>query len=186
MKRTLMYTTGILATVPGLAPLIGFLPTPPGQKAIFVTVAEFLGVAVILLLWTWRKRILRMGRRSTTRISAFIVLVFFLAFGASEWLHTVTLASEEGRTTVFVPLCPGENLRYMINEAGSVHMALIRYGSDALVDASQETPGWLAITTVLLLLAHEVMLLAPVVLCCGLALKTDGTGFALMTGKADK
>jgi hypothetical protein len=182
MKKTLMAASLVLATVPGLAPLTGCLPTPPGQKVAFVAVAEFMGVAAIFVLWIWRKRIIRIKLRSATIISVVIAVAFFLAFGMSVWLHAVAMPYEEGRTAVFIPLWPSEHLAAMIEKAGSPQLALVEYGADAVIDASYETPVSLAITNALVLLAHQVMLLAPVVLCCGLALRTKGTGFTLGAG----
>jgi hypothetical protein len=59
----------------------------------------------------------------------------------------------------------------MIDKAGSRYGALIEYGADSLIEASQKTPTSLAATTLIVLTAYQVMLLVPVLLCCGLGLR---------------
>ena len=171
MKQVLLVASGILATIPGLAALTGHLPTPPGQEALFAAVAEVLGVSAILILYVQRGRIIKLRAGTVTKIGVALALFFLVGFGLNVWLKNVTVVSEEGRSSVFLPLWPGDELNEMINKAGSSHQALINNGADALIDASHKTPFSLAVTTVVVLAAYQVVLLVPVLLCCGLALR---------------
>ena len=177
MKQVLLIASGVLATVPGLASLTGHLPTPPGQKILFSAVAEVLGVSTILIFWIGRRWIAQLTGGTATRIGVALGVFFLVCFGLNTWLQTVTVVSEQGRSPVFLPLWPGNELAHMIDNAGSRHRALIAYGADSLIDASQETPFSLAVTMFIVLAVHQIMLLTPVVLCCGLGLraKNDST-----------
>ena len=171
MKQVLLIASGVLATVPGLAALTGHLPTPPGQKILFGAVAEVLGVSTILILWIQRRWIAQLKVGTATRIGVALGVFFLVCFGLNTWLQTMTVVSEQGRSPVFLPLWPGNELAYMIECAGSRHRALIEYGADALIDAAQKTPFALAVTTAIVLAVHQIMLCTPVVLCCGLGLR---------------
>jgi hypothetical protein len=163
MRKILHAATAVFILIPGLVIILTGLGTPPTYKILFGGIVEAIGVLVLLLLWTNRERIRRMEKPKITNLSKNCAILFIVALILYIIIYDYCVINVEDRATVYFPLWSTGELADLIERAGSRYEAVIKYGKDAIIKATQSMSLVMSITTIVMLLVYQTIFTSIVI-----------------------
>lgn len=145
------WASGSLALVPGLTVVLTNLGTPPTiSKLLYGGIVEAIGAFTFLMLYLNRKKISEMSDKKIKTYSIIMFVLFFVSLLTYTVLYNSQVVySPKYDTKIFFPFWFGDELGFMIKDAGSKLNAITNYGPQAVADAIVNAQPSLEITGVI-------------------------------------
>lgn len=144
------WASGAVALIPGLTVIISNLGVPPGMSAsLYGGMIESIGALTFLLLFINKEKIktCSLARINMTAISFFVFFIFCIISYVALYNSQVAY-SEKYDISILFPFGGANELRYMIDQAGSKAKAIDNYGRQAVIDAIEKSKWTVEMTKI--------------------------------------
>jgi hypothetical protein len=174
VKKVFASFSAAFAAVPGVTVLVSGLSVPPYSKLLFGGLLEAFGALTLLIVWVNKSNIRKLNLAKLNRLCiAEIVISLICLFGYLAALN-FCVVSHPYRGTVYFPLWMSGVAKDMVNTAGSRLASIDRYGYAAVEQAVQQSPVTLALTTAILIVLYQGVVV-PLTIAFGvLAIRKQG------------
>ena len=175
VKSLFKWSSGTLALVPGFAIILSNLGVPPGMSAtLYGGIIEATGSITFLMMLLNKEKISQWELAKVNKIAVVSFSIFVLACIGYLTLYNIQVAfSEKYDIRILFPFWNGEELGYMIRQAGSRSLAIDNYGPAAIKDAINKSAGSVEGTKILFSVLYILLFEALVVAFGVLGFKGD-------------
>jgi len=172
MKKVFASFSAAFAAVPGVTILVSGLSVPPDSKLLFGGVLEAFGALTLLMLWINMSTLQRLKLSELNKVCLASVIVSVVCLFAYIAALNFCVVRHPYRGTVYFPLWTTGVANEMVNTAGSRLASIDRYGLAAVENAVEQSAITLALTTGVLILLYQGVLM-PLTIAFGvLAVRT--------------
>lgn len=156
MKKMLKWSESTFALLPGLVIIATNLGVPPGMSHLLLGgIIEACGCFTLIILKVKKKDLQQIEPKKLQQLSIVFFSLFLLALLSYLILFQLqVIYNSTYDQTVFFPLWLGDDLRFMIDHAGSKNAAIDNYGVEAIIMATKNPEIYLALTMVVFVVIY--------------------------------
>jgi hypothetical protein len=158
-ETVLKTTSGVFATIPGLAILITNIGVPPGcSKYLFAGIIESLGIFTLLILRLNSSYFIDKPTRIINRLALTSIFIFFISLLFYLFLTNEFVITYKNFTPVFFPFFPQGELKQALEKLGSKADVVREWGSGDLVGVIRSSSSLsLTFTMLIFLFVYQLM-----------------------------
>jgi hypothetical protein len=173
MKKVFASFSASFAAVPGVTVLVSGLSVPPDSKLLFGGLLEAFGALTLLIVWINRSKIKELNLARLNRLCIAGVGISLVCLFAYIAALNFCVVNHPYRGIVYFPLWTSGVAKDMVNTAGSRLASIDWYGLAAVEEAVQQSPVSLAVTTAILILLYQGVVIPLTVAFGALAIRKE-------------
>lgn len=156
MKNLFSLGKSTFALIPGLLVIFYNLWLPPEIPRMLLSgIIESIGVFTLIVFYQQRKRFSRQPWPKLKGRGILFFSIFFISLIAYILIYDLqVIYNSKYDVSILIPFWKGNDLRYMIDKAGSVDNAILTYGPEAIRQAINDNKLTIGLTEIIFILTY--------------------------------